>query len=166
MRTALFPGSFDPVTNGHLDVIKRASLLFDRLIVAVANNESKKALFSVREREELLRSACVEAGATNVETTTFDGLLVGAVLRFDAVAVVRGLRAVSDFEIEFQMALMNRQLEKRCETIFLMPSPEYSFVSSRMIKEIFRLGGDISSFVPQVVNASLAAKQLPPPEHA
>ena len=163
MKTALFPGSFDPVTNGHLDVIKRASLLFDRLVVAVAHNESKKALFTMREREELLRAACAEVGAANVETASFDGLLVEAVLRFDAVAVVRGLRAVSDFEVELQMALMNRQLDKRCETIFLMPSPEYSFVSSRMIKEIFRLGGDISSFVPQVVNASLAAKQLRPP---
>ena len=158
MRTALFPGSFDPVTNGHVDVILRAARLFDRLIVAVSQNESKRPLFTMQERTSLLRDVCGAIGPANLAVDSFEGLLVDAVRKFDAVAVVRGLRAVSDFEVEFQMALMNRELSKGCETIFLMPSPEYSFVSSRMIKEIARLGGDIASFVPAAVSAALRAK--------
>ncbi|MCP4180086.1 MAG: pantetheine-phosphate adenylyltransferase [bacterium] len=160
MRTALFPGSFDPVTNGHLDVIERASKLFDKLIISVAINESKNALFTMDERKELLRLSCKEKGITNLEIKNFDGLLVDAVQKFNACVVIRGLRAVSDFEFEFQMALMNRELNHLCETVFLMPSPEYSFTSSRMIKEIAKYKGDISAFVPSIVMDALNRKEL------
>ena len=154
MRIGLFPGSFDPVTNGHLDVICRASALFDKLIISVAVNGGKDALFSMDEKKMLIQSACSAANCNNIEIVSFHGLLVDAVHKFDASFVVRGLRAVSDFEYEFQMALMNRELDQACETIFLMPSPEYSFVSSSMLKEIARLGGDISPFVhPKVMEA-------------
>ena len=160
MKSAIFPGSFDPVTNGHLDVIKRASKLFDKLIVSVAINESKNALFTMDERQQLLREACVNLGLTNIEVVAFEGLLVDAVKKFKVNAIVRGLRAVSDFEIEFQMALMNRELDSNCETIFLMPSPEYSFTSSRMVKEVAKFGGDISAFVHPVVIEALKEKKL------
>jgi pantetheine-phosphate adenylyltransferase len=149
MRTAFFPGTFDPVTFGHMDVIKRASVLFDRLIVAVPVNSDKKPIFDLKKREEILRKVCSDI--PNVEVISFEGLLVGAVVKFNVSAVVRGLRAISDFEYEFQMAMMNREIDIRVETIFLMPSPQYSFVSSRMIKEIVRLGGDVSAFVPKIV---------------
>lgn len=145
-RIAVYPGSFDPVTNGHLDVVRRAGRLFDRLIVAVGRNTAKHPVFSVDERLEHLSDFC--ADLPNVEVAAFSGLLTDAVVDFNAVAVVRGLRAVSDFEVEFQMALMNRELAPACETVFLMPSPEYSFVSSTMIREIARLGGQIDNFVP------------------
>jgi len=145
-RIALYPGTFDPVTNGHIDVATRAARLFDRLIVAVGHNQGKEPIFSVAEREEHLQAVC--GGLPHVEIASFSGLLANAVGRFGAVAVVRGLRAVSDFEWEFQMALMNRRMSPGCETIFMMPSPEYSFVSSTMIREIARLGGDVSPFVP------------------
>ena len=158
-RTALFPGSFDPVTNGHIDVIKRASLLFDKIIVTVAVNIEKNALFSFEERRGLLESVCRKFN--NVEVAVFEGLLIDAVEKFNACAVIRGLRAISDFEYEFQMAMMNRTLSDRCETMFLMPKPEYSFLSSRMIKEIYNLGGDISPFVPeQVIEALKNAKNI------
>ncbi len=148
MRTILYPGSFDPVTNGHLDVAARASRIFDRVVIAVAANAEKSPLFSAEERMEMLREGARLLGLDNVEVSHFDGLLVNALEKFQASAVIRGLRAVSDFEYEFQMALMNRGLNEKCETLFMMPSPEYSFVSSRLIKEIARCGGDISSFVP------------------
>jgi len=157
MKIALFPGSFDPVTNGHLDVIKRAHKLFDKLIVAVAVNDTKNGLFSLPERQELLRRSCKEFA--NIEIASFNGLLVDAVRKFQAEAVIRGLRAISDFEYEFQMAMMNRELNSACETLFLMPSPAYSFLSSRMIKEIARYQGDISSFVPGAVVKALKNKQ-------
>ena len=160
MNSAIFPGSFDPVTNGHLDVIKRAARLFDRLFVSVAINESKNSLFTMDERRLLLRESCEHAGLKNIEVVSFEGLLVNAVKKFKAAAVVRGLRALSDFEFEFQLALMNRELDKDCETIFLMPSPEYSFTSSRMIKEISKNGGDISAFVPPVVIDALKRKNI------
>ncbi len=159
MKTILYPGSFDPVTNGHLDVAFRAARIFDRVVIAVAHNSEKKALFTFDERMDLLKHACREH--SNIEIACFSGLLVNALEQFDASAVLRGLRAVSDFEYEFQMALMNRDLNEKCETMFMMPSPEYSFVSSRMIKEIAICGGDISSFVPphvaEAINAKLAA---------
>ncbi len=158
MKTILYPGSFDPVTNGHLDVAFRAAKIFDRVVVAVAENSEKKPLFSFAERMELLRHACREH--ENIEIASFHGLLVNAVEQFQASAVIRGLRAVSDFEYEFQMALMNRELNEKCETIFMMPSPEYSFVSSRLIKEIaFCDGGDISSFVPEFVAEAIRRKK-------
>ena len=155
MRIVIYPGSFDPLTNGHLDVIQRAAKLFDRVIVAVAKNESKAPLFTLEERASLVSAAMAAAGLTNVETDLLDGLLVEYVVRRKASAVVRGLRAVSDFEFEFQLALMNRKLNENVETIFLMPKDTYSFLSSRLVKEIARLGGDVSQFVPPEVRTAL-----------
>ncbi len=156
MRTAIYPGSFDPVTNGHLDVIQRATKLFDRVIVAVAKSDSKTPLFTLEERVELVARAIEPL--PNVETDSFDGLLVRYVESRSAQAVVRGLRAVSDFEFEFQLALMNRKLNDRFETIFMMPKDTYTFLSSRIVKEIARLGGDVSAFVPAHVQTALAGK--------
>jgi pantetheine-phosphate adenylyltransferase len=156
MRTAIYPGSFDPLTNGHLDVIRRAARLFDRVVVAVAKSDSKHPLFTLEERREMVsRAECLPA---NVEIDTFDGLLVEYVSSRSAQAVLRGLRAVSDFEFEFQMALMNRKLNESIETIFMMPKDTYTFLSSRIVKEIARLGGDVSAFVPDHVQAALKAK--------
>src|SRR6266571_1888050 len=138
MRTAIYPGSFDPLTNGHLDVIQRATKLFDRVVVAVAKSESKNPLFTFEERVELVRKAV--RLMPHVKAEAFDGLLVEYVARRKAQAVVRGLRAVSDFEFEFQLALMNRKLNERIETIFMMPKDTYTFLSSRIVKEIARLG--------------------------
>ena len=157
MKTALFPGSFDPVTLGHIDVIKRAAKLFDKLIVAVAVNTSKDPMFDIEKRVEILKLSC--NGIKNIEIISFDGLLVDALKRYKVSAVVRGLRAISDFEYEFQMAMMNREINPDFETIFLMPSPQYSFVSSRMIKEIVLLGGDISAFVPEPVIEKIRRKK-------
>ena len=156
MRRAIYPGSFDPVTNGHLDVIERARKLFDEVIVAVAHNEDKRALFSLEERLALLNDSVGQRD--NVRIAQFDGLLVEFAAAQQASAVVRGLRAVSDFEFEFQMALMNRKLNTNVETIFLMPKEEYTYLSSRIIKEIARLGGDVSSLVPVAVGKALARK--------
>ncbi len=153
MRRAIYPGSFDPVTNGHLDVIDRARKLFDEVIVAVAYNEQKQPLFPLEERLELLR---LTLGAQDgVTIAAMNGLLVDFATANGATAVVRGLRAVSDFEFEFQMALMNRKLEARVETIFLMPKEEYTYLSSRIVKEIARLGGDVQKFVPPRVAEAL-----------
>jgi pantetheine-phosphate adenylyltransferase len=156
MRRAIYPGSFDPVTNGHLDVIERGRKLFDEVIVAVAHNDEKQALFSLEERLELLAQSIGKID--NVRITQFQGLLVEFAVAEKANAVIRGLRAVSDFEFEFQMALMNRKLEMKVETIFLMPKEEYTYLSSRIIKEIARLGGDVSSFVPPAVAKALGRK--------
>ncbi len=153
MRTALYPGSFDPITNGHLDVIQRAAGLFDRLIVAVARDNAKNSLFSVEERVALTSEAI--AGIRNVEVMPFDGLLVNFANKLGACALVRGLRAVSDFEFEFQLALMNRKLEPNLETMFLMPREEFTYISSRLVKEIGRLGGNIEPFAPANVVAAL-----------
>lgn len=156
MKIAVYPGSFDPITNGHLDVARRAATMFDRVIVAMAQNAEKSPTFSVAERVELARAAL--ADLPNVTVDAFDGLLVQYVRRNNALVIVRGLRAVSDFEYELQLALMNRQLEPRVETIFLAPKDEYTFISSRMIKEIARLGGDVSAFVPAAVKQALGRK--------
>ena len=158
MRTAIYPGSFDPLTNGHLDVIQRAAKLFDRIIVAVASNASKSPLFTLQERADLVARTLADMGAANVEVDRFDGLLVDYVARRGGCAVVRGLRAVSDFEFEFQLALMNRKLNESVETIFLMPKDTYSFLSSRLVKEIARLGGDVSAFVPAHVREALRSR--------
>ncbi len=153
MRTVIYPGSFDPFHNGHLDVVRRASRIFDRVVVAVALNEAKKPLFPIEERHRLVQLAT--EGLENVEADTFDGLLVDYVVRRGACAVLRGLRAVSDFEFEFQLALMNRRLNEQVETLFMTPKDTYTFVSSRLVKEIARLGGDVSPFVPGVVSQAL-----------
>ena len=153
LRTVVYPGSFDPVTNGHLDLINRAARLFDRVIVAVACNDSKEPMFSMEERRLLLKTAVTDLH--NVEVDTFTGLLVDFVEQKQGDAVLRGLRAVSDFEFEFQLALMNRKLNERVETIFMMPKESYVFLSSRMVKEIARLGGSIESFVPGAVVQAL-----------
>lgn len=157
MRRAIYPGSFDPVTNGHLDVIERARKLFDEVIVAVAYNDQKQPLFTLDERLELLRATIGQAD--HVSIAPLDGLLVDFAKEQNATAVIRGLRAVSDFEFEFQMALMNRKLEASVETIFLMPKEEYTYLSSRIVKEIARLGGDIAVFVPPPVVAAFARKR-------
>jgi pantetheine-phosphate adenylyltransferase len=156
MRRAIYPGSFDPVTNGHVDVIERARKLFDEVVVAVAFNDQKQPFFSLEERLEFLRE--VTEGIAGVRVAPLDGLLVEFAMRQNAQAVVRGLRAVSDFEFEFQMALMNRKLEASVETIFLMPKEDYTYLSSRIVKEIARLGGDVRSFVPACVVQSFAEK--------
>ena len=156
MRTAIYPGSFDPITNGHLDVLQRAAKLFDRVIVAVARSESKNPLFTLEERVQMVVRAIRHL--SNVEADSFDGLLVNYVEERSAHAVVRGLRAVSDFEFEFQLALMNRKLNERIETIFMMPKDTYTFLSSRIVKEMAHLGGDVSAFVPAHVRTALAGK--------
>ncbi len=153
---AIYPGSFDPVTFGHLDIIHRASQLFDSLIVAVAHNEAKNALFSAEERMTMIAEAI--DGAKGVTIKKLGGLLVDFARAEDAWVVIRGLRAVSDFEFEFQMALMNRRLEPKLETIFLTPQEDYTFLSSRIVKEVSRLGGDVSPFVPGFVAIRLKEK--------
>jgi len=156
MRTAIYPGSFDPLTNGHLDLVHRAAKLFDRLIVAVARNDRKNALFTLKERLALVRGA--GAKIPQGEADSFDGLLVNYVDQQKGQAIIRGLRAVSDFEFEFQLALMNRKLNERVETIFMMPKASYTFLSSRIVKEIAALGGNVDCFVPAHVRLALARK--------
>src|SRR5437762_7246804 len=156
LRCAIYPGSFDPITNGHLDVIERARKLFDEVVVAVAHNDEKQPLFSLKDRLGLLRQTAGKID--NVRIAEFEGLLVEFARKEEAGAVIRGLRAVSDFEIEFQMALMNRKLDAAVETIFLMPKEEYTYLSSRIVKEIARLGGDVSGFVPACVAKALSTK--------
>jgi pantetheine-phosphate adenylyltransferase len=156
MRTAIYPGSFDPITNGHLDLVQRAAKLFDRVIVAVAANEAKKPLFTLPERVALV-TASIQS-IPKAEADWFDGLLVDYAQKQGGQAIIRGLRAVSDFEFEFQLALMNRKLNKDVEAIFMMPKDTYTFLSSRIVKEIARLGGDVNCFVPEPVRVALRAK--------
>ena len=156
MSIAVYPGSFDPITNGHVDVIRRGSKVFDRLIVAVADNPAKQALFTKDERTEMIRD--VTKGFKNVEVDSFDGLVVDYVHRKKAGVILRGIRTISDFEYEYQMALTNRTFAQDIETLFVMTHEEYSFVSSRLIKEAVSMGGDVSSFVPKDVEKRLKAK--------
>jgi pantetheine-phosphate adenylyltransferase len=156
-RIAIYPGSFDPVTNGHVDIIQRGARLFDRVIVAILLNSGKQPLFSVKERVAIARE--VFAGQANVEVDTFSGLLVDYVRARKATAIVRGLRAVADFEYELQMALMNRHLDPQIETVFMMPAEQYTYVSSRLIKEIASLGGPLKGLVPPIVEARLVRRR-------
>lgn len=156
MSIAVYPGSFDPITNGHVDVIRRGTKVFDRLIVAVADNPAKQALFTKDERAEMIRE--VTRGFKNVEIDSFDGLVVDYVHRKKAGVILRGIRTISDFEYEYQMALTNRTFAQDIETMFVMTHEEYSFVSSRLIKEAVSMGGDVSSFVPKEVEKRLKAK--------
>ena len=153
---AIYPGSFDPITNGHLDVIQRCCKLFDAVTVAVLVNVEKQPLFTTRERVAMLKK--VTASWRKVKVDTFDGLLVDYARRMEARVIVRGIRAVSDYEYEFQMALMNRRLDSEIETLFLMPAESYSYLSSRLVKEVFLLGGSVRGLVPPVVEAALARK--------
>ena len=153
---AVYPGSFDPLTNGHVDIISRGARLFDRIVVAILVNAEKSPLFSIAERVEIARD--VFKNHSNVEVDTFDGLLVDYVERKRAQAIVRGLRAVSDFEFEFQMALMNQRLNPRIETVFMMPAEQYTYISSRLIKEVFTLGGRVHGLVPELVEQRLREK--------
>jgi pantetheine-phosphate adenylyltransferase len=154
--TAVYPGSFDPITNGHLDIIARGVRLFDRIIVALLRNEDKAPLLPLAERIEIVRA--VVARYPSVTVDSFDGLLVDYARAHGAQSIVRGLRALSDFEYEFQMALMNRRLEPGVETVFMMPSEAYSYVSSRLVKEVVRLGGDVTGLVPPEVVVRLKAR--------
>jgi pantetheine-phosphate adenylyltransferase len=154
---AIYPGTFDPLTNGHLDLIARGAKVVDELVVAVLRNSEKGSpLFTVPEREEMLREATVGLG--NVSVATFDGLLVDFARMQGAKAVLRGIRAISDYEYELQMAMMNRKLDPELETLFMMPGEKYTYVSSRLIKGVFQLGGDITSLVPPIVVERLKAK--------
>ncbi|NTW07321.1 MAG: pantetheine-phosphate adenylyltransferase [Syntrophaceae bacterium] len=154
--TAIYPGTFDPITNGHLDIIARASRLYHKVIVAVALNKGKSPLFSMDERVDLARASTAEY--SNVDVIGFDTLLVACAKQQGANVILRGLRAVSDFEYEFQLAGMNRRLAPELETVFLTPAEQYEFISSSMIREIAQLKGDVSSFIPENVNQRLIAK--------
>lgn len=156
MRNAVYPGTFDPVTNGHLDVIKRGSIIFDALIVSVGRNPLKEALFSVKERMEMIRGHVKEL--KNVEVDSFDGMLVDYLKKRKMNIILRGIRTVSDFEYEFQRALANRVLSKDVETVFVMTSEQYSFLNSTLIKEAVSLGGSVSQFVPLDVEKRLTQK--------
>jgi pantetheine-phosphate adenylyltransferase len=158
MKLAVYPGSFDPLTNGHIDIIERGTHLFDKIIVAILVNIDKSPLFTTEERVEIVRD--VFKGRPNVEVDTFDGLLVDYLTRRKADVIVRGLRALSDFEAEFQMALMNRRLGPNIETVFMMPAEQYTYISSRLIKEVFSLGGQVRGLVPELVESRLRDKQM------
>jgi pantetheine-phosphate adenylyltransferase len=155
MRRAIYPGSFDPLTNGHLDIIERSARLFDEVVVAILVNQAKQSLFTLEERIEIIEQV---AGSDRVRVDTFDGLLVHFAVARQATAIIRGIRAVSDYEYELQMALMNRRLEPSVETVFLMSTEAYSFVSSRLVKEVASLGGNVAGLVPALVEAKLAER--------
>lgn len=155
-RTAIYPGSYDPLTNGHIDIIERGLNLFDKIIVTTLKNPSKTYLFSLEERMAIMEETFKDND--NIEIDYFEGLLADYLERKNAFTVVRGLRAISDFEIEFQMALMNRSIKDKIETIFLVPSISYSFLSSKLVKEIYKFGGEIKSMVPDIVDKKLKEK--------
>ena len=161
MRRAIYPGSFDPVTNGHLDIIQRGCKLFDEIIIAILINQDKTPFFSVEERKEILAEVLkeIERGGCKVLVDSFEGLLVQYAADRDAHAIVRGIRAISDYEYELQMALMNRRLEPTLETVFMMPAEAYSYVSSRLVKEVFQLGGNIDGLVPSLVEERMRQKK-------
>lgn len=156
MKTAIYPGTFDPITNGHIDIIKRATILFDRVIVAVATNPAKKPLFDLKERIEIAKH--VTSDLKNVEVDSFNELLVNYALKRGAVAIIRGLRAISDFEFEFQMALFNRKLSDKLITVFLMPHEKYTYLNSTIVREVASFHGDVSCFVPEYVQEKLKEK--------
>ena len=157
MRRAIFPGSFDPVTNGHLDIIERGCKLFDEIIVAILVHPEKKPFFTIGERKEILAEVLnqIDQGSCKVSVDSFQGLLVHYAVAQRAHAIVRGIRAISDYEYELQMALMNRRLEPSIETVFMMPAETYSYVSSRLVKEVFQLGGQLDGLVPSLVAARM-----------
>ena len=160
MRRAIYPGSFDPVTNGHLDIIERSCKLFDAIIVGILVNPEKNPLFTIEERREMLTEVLedVSKGNCQIRIDSFRGLLVNYAVAQKADAIVRGIRAISDYEYELQMALMNRRLEPSIETVFMMPAEKYSYVSSRLVKEVFQLGGQIDGLVPSVIEARMKEK--------
>jgi pantetheine-phosphate adenylyltransferase len=156
---AIYPGSFDPLTNGHLDLIERGAKIFDELIVAILHNPEKEPLFSLEERMEMIRAMTRERD--NVRVDSFDGLMVDYALKVGATAVLRGIRAISDYEYELQMALMNRKMEPRLETVFMMPAETYSYLSSRLVREVATLGGSVRGLVPELVEKKLREKLGP-----
>jgi pantetheine-phosphate adenylyltransferase len=160
MRRAIYPGSFDPITNGHLDIIERGCKLFDEIIIAILVNPDKKPFFTIEERREMLTQVTAEIvhGSCRLRVEDFQGLLVDYAIQREADAIVRGIRAISDYEYELQMALMNRRIEPRIETVFMMPAEAYSYVSSRLVKEVFLLGGKIEGLVPPSVEALMQKK--------
>ncbi|MEK6682238.1 MAG: pantetheine-phosphate adenylyltransferase [Nitrospirota bacterium] len=155
-KIAVYPGTFDPITNGHIDLIERTLRIFDEVIIAIAHNPRKMPLFNIKERIEMITSST--KGLRNIKIETFDGLLVDYAKKKKAQAIIRGLRAVSDFEYEFQMALMNRKLDNKIETVFLMPSEEYSYLTSSIVKEIAAFKGSINGLVPKIVDKKLKEK--------
>ena len=155
-KTAVYPGSYDPLTNGHIDIIERGLKIFDKIIVAALKNPSKTYLLSLKERMDILKETF--ARNSRIEVDYFEGLLVDYLREKNILTIVRGLRAISDFDIEFQMALMNRKIKPEIETIFLVPSISYSFLSSKLVKEVYQLGGEIKSMVPEIVNNKLKEK--------
>lgn len=160
MKRAIFPGSFDPLTNGHLDIIRRSTPLFDEMIIAVLNNADKHPMFSVQERCKMIREVLptVETGSCNLVVDSFSGLTADFARESDAAAIVRGIRAVSDYEYELRMALMNRRLEPSIETVFLMAGEEFSYVSSTLMKQVFELGGRVDGLIPDLVESRMRAK--------
>ena len=160
MASAIYPGTFDPITNGHLDILSRATQLFEKVHVVVAVNVAKKTLFTLEERLELIRDSTLQM--SNVHVSSFEGLTVDCLRRFGAEVVIRGLRAVSDFEYEFQMALMNKKLDAHCETIYMMPSERYTYLNSTIIRELAALGGSVAEFVPPLVESKLRQRLKKP----
>jgi pantetheine-phosphate adenylyltransferase len=160
MRRAIYPGSFDPVTNGHLDIIERGCKLFDEIIVSILVNPDKQPFFTLEERHQMLNEVLpsISQGRCTVRVDSFQGLLVNYAVTQQADVIVRGIRAISDYEYEFQMALMNRRLEPGIETVFMMPAETYSYVSSRLVKEVFQLGGAVEGLVPPVVEKRMKEK--------